>query len=70
MTRGGEAATPESAENLSFWMAGLMQAVNRYDRLALLEATSTVERLRLLTARLNVVAEGLGEGRFRGCRIM
>ncbi len=60
----------EAAEQLSFWVAGLMQAVHRFDRLALLEMTSTTERLQLLTSRLNAVATGLGEGNLRACRIM
>ena len=59
-----------AAERLSFWVAGLMQAVHRFDRLSLLEMTSTKERLELLTSRLNAVAAGLGEGNLRACRIM
>ena len=47
-----------------------MQAVHRFDRLSLLEMTSTTERLQLLTSRLNAVAAGLGEGNLRACRIM
>ena len=70
MQQGGSPPTPESAEKLSFWIAGLLQAVHRFDRLSLLELTDTTERLQLLTARLDAVAGRFQEGSMRGCRIM
>ena len=67
---GARGCTPEAAEKLSFWVAGHVQAIHRFDRLSLLEGTSSAERLQFLTTRLNAVVAGFGSGSLRGCRIM